>query len=686
VTTFYVSVPTTQDDVFEGSESFTLGAAITGGASGSDTAPIKDDGTGKVYDDKGVVDPNGVVDDDRDLKVSSVTVNEASPFAVFTVTGDAGQLVSLALGDGTATLADYGPALQYFDGSDWVDYTGAVALGDGGTLLVRTPVIDDGVFEGSETFTLTATLAGGASASGTGTLVDDGTGTIFNDDGTPNADAIKDDDRDLDGIDNDIEEQLANLGGGAAGDLNGDGIPDSQQNALATLAWIDRKSFETATSADTVSDTPSNAIITLGVKSGGADADGNYAVDSEYKLVDIEVLSPEDDLIGGGKPAAVGGLSVETPWDPIRFAVLPNEGTELKDLDPSRPGTQILVVIDISRASLDEGYFNAYLKYVTVPEGATDFQADLDGNAITQSDWYDFTRRTDPSTGEYVGDGAVFAVRDGKIVAIELYLTDNAFGDNDAGLNRIFDPGMPVQRAEPAPAPLVVPPQAAELSLPLQEAEYTFDPGSLAREQREPLRFDSALHPLLASAGVAPSYLTESVDGNRFPVTDWMRYFDTYTAQTDWRVAVLPADGDQLAVYRGMADQFVEAEGQGQLVLPWDAFAHSQTDAVVTVEASLANGEALPGWLVFDAKTGTFTYQVPPGWRGELVVRITARDGKGGEASTLFRLNVGERAKASADAGTPGRTGLQEQLREAARQRVAPVADVPPQREVAHAG
>jgi hypothetical protein len=122
------------------------------------------------------------------------------------------------------------------------------------------------------------------------------------------------------------------------------------------------------------------------------------------------------------------------------------------------------------------------------------------------------------------------------------------------------------------------------------------------------------------------------------------------------------------------------------LVLPWDAFAHSQTDAVVTVEASLANGEALPGWLVFDAKTGTFTYQVPPGWRGELVVRITARDGKGGEASTLFRLNVGERAKASADAGTPGRTGLQEQLREAARQRVAPVADVPPQREVAHAG
>ncbi|OYY61481.1 MAG: hypothetical protein B7Y51_10090, partial [Burkholderiales bacterium 28-67-8] len=67
VTSFFVSVATTNDTpkVLEGAEHFTLTAAITSGASGSDTATIVDDGSGKVYDDHGVIDPAGIPDDDR---------------------------------------------------------------------------------------------------------------------------------------------------------------------------------------------------------------------------------------------------------------------------------------------------------------------------------------------------------------------------------------------------------------------------------------------------------------------------------------------------------------------------------------------------------------------------------------------------------------------------------------------
>jgi hypothetical protein len=644
------------------------------------------------------------VDEDPPLNVSNVTVNEGSPYAVFTVGGVAGQLVSLALDDGTADGDDYGSGLEYFDGTEWVEYTlgDLVALDEEGELLVRTTITQDDEYEVSETFTLIVTNAGGTEFEGTGTIVDDGTGEYFAEDNNSGDSVVPegvflDDDRDVDGIDNDIEDALANLAGGS-NDLNGDGIPDSQQNALATLAWTVKANFDTSTNPDTVNDTPTESIITLGVMSGTADEEGKYDVDSTYKLVAIEVLAEDDEDVGGGKPVSLNGQAIVSPWDPIRFAVEPNnaEGT-LTDLggDPSN-GTQILVVIDISRANLDEGYFNAYLKYVSaeVLSDAADkgvSLVDLDGDPITSAGWYDFTRRTDAS-GNFVGDGAVFKILDGKIVAIELYFTDNAFGDNDMDANRIFDPGLPVflqplaveppvnapAPARPVARPEPVAPDAVvvqQVVPPQPDGQLLAPPGAAAaieqlpemRSPHVPLRFDSALHPLLALASLAPSDLTEPVNDNRFPVESWMRYFDLYATQGDWRVAVLPAEGDQLAVFRGMGDLFVEAGATGEIAVPWDAFSHSQTDAVVALEAKLVDGAALPAWLRFDPRTGRFSYRLPADWRGELVVRVLARDAKGNEVSTLFRLQVGERAKASGD--RPVNAGLQEQLRDAARQR-----------------
>lgn len=71
----------------------------------------------------------GIADDDRLLAVTSVTVNEASPYAVFSVTGEAGQLVSLTLAPGATSPAT--PGTDYTDsieistdnGSSWTSYT-----------------------------------------------------------------------------------------------------------------------------------------------------------------------------------------------------------------------------------------------------------------------------------------------------------------------------------------------------------------------------------------------------------------------------------------------------------------------------------------------------------------------------------------------------------------------------------
>ena len=121
------------------------------------------------------------MDDDRALSVSSVTVNEGSPYAVFTVSGAANQLASLALSGQNGDGADLS-ALQYFDGTNWQNYTsGTVALGANGSLLVRVALSpeQETAVDGPETFNLVATNTGNTAATGVGTIKDDGTGSYF---------------------------------------------------------------------------------------------------------------------------------------------------------------------------------------------------------------------------------------------------------------------------------------------------------------------------------------------------------------------------------------------------------------------------------------------------------------------------------------------------------------------------
>jgi len=203
-----VRMPLVDDDIADNNETFTLIAANTGGTTSMGTATINDDGTGTIFLPDGSSDPAGQASDDRALTITNPTVNEASPFAVFTVTGAPGQDVRLALAGDSATEngTDFGAPgvndLQVSNdgGVTWNDYVpGAlVALdGIGGTLLVRTPIIEDGIQDNNETFMLSATPSGGRDFFGTATINDEGVGDIFNPNGSLNTIAVKSDDRPL---------------------------------------------------------------------------------------------------------------------------------------------------------------------------------------------------------------------------------------------------------------------------------------------------------------------------------------------------------------------------------------------------------------------------------------------------------------------------------------------------------
>lgn len=211
-TSLQVRLAVNQDETFESAEDLKLTATYTSSVprSQTGTATIRDDGTGNIYPDNTTgATVSGTLDDDRLLSITDSSVNEASPYAFFTVTGMAGQEVKLAMqatgntggasgsGGSAEVGADTGGGLEYFDGTQWQNYTpnSYISVPTGGALQVRVAVVNDLNYEGTETFQLIAYNTGNTMVVGTATIHDNGTGLIYNPDVTENISAIKDDDR-----------------------------------------------------------------------------------------------------------------------------------------------------------------------------------------------------------------------------------------------------------------------------------------------------------------------------------------------------------------------------------------------------------------------------------------------------------------------------------------------------------
>ncbi|MCS0334733.1 calcium-binding protein [Vibrio diabolicus] len=171
-------VPTTDDDVYEGDETFTVAVQGATGVLGTDTA------LGIIYD--GGNGPGPDPDDDRPtVSISDADIVDEGDIATFTVSlsnaSEGTVEVQLTLNPDETEVDDLG-SLEYNTGAGWVavPVNGIVTVPAMLTEFdVRIATIDDEVYEGPEDFRVTVTGLGAVQGTDTGlaTIVDDGTKT-----------------------------------------------------------------------------------------------------------------------------------------------------------------------------------------------------------------------------------------------------------------------------------------------------------------------------------------------------------------------------------------------------------------------------------------------------------------------------------------------------------------------------
>ena len=124
-----------------------------------------------------------------------------------------------------------------------------------------------------------------------------------------------------------------------------------------------------------------------------------------------------------------------------------------------------------------------------------------------------------------------------------------------------------------------------------------------------------------------------------------------------------------LTLFAGVTDQFIQTtDADTKISLPYDAFIHSNKEAVIKLQAKQADDSPLPKWVEFDPAAGTFTVKPPKDFKGKLDLKVIARDDDGREAVAIFQMFVGEQDQNTTK--PQSRTSFTEKLRMAGKRPV----------------
>ena len=196
----------------------------------------------------------------------------------------------------------------------------------------------------------------------------------------------------------------------------------------------------------------------------------------------------------------------------------------------------------------------------------------------------------------------------------------------------------------PKPIVLITPAVTAEPAAKAAEIPVTTTPVSAVPA------FNSALSPTVLSK-IATSEPAMSI-------------VDVKTSSSGYQIPVNDSAPPGLTIYRGVTDQFVQGtEVAVKVSLPFDAFIHSNKDAVIKLQAKQGDDSPLPNWVQFDPVSGVFEVVAPKGFKGKVDVKVVARDDEGREVTALFQLFVGEQTNTPLNDRPQGRNSFSDKLR-----------------------
>jgi hypothetical protein len=237
-------------------------------------------------------------------------------------------------------------------------------------------------------------------------------------------------------------------------------------------------------------------------------------------------------------------------------------------------------------------------------------------------------------------------------------------------------PPSPPRAPAPVAQPLPPPPPPPPVEAPKPQAPQVIAPlPPITPVPAPPVSAQPVADAPKAAAPIAPTVVAPPV----IPVVVTAQFTPT-SADGSFRVPIVTATRGGPAVEGLMAlrpemQTPTITDGPVRIALPLDAFAHTRSDAVVTLNAIRINGQPLPQWLNFDSRSGTLAGQPPGDFKGTMVVKIIARDEKGQEATITIRINGQPERTGAFHDGKPlkladarlGKLAFTEQLKMAAR-------------------
>nr|WP_219812003.1 tandem-95 repeat protein [Vibrio jasicida] len=309
ITAIEVSVPTTQDDVYEGSESFGLvateSAGITSNGSAVGQANIKDDGSvvGPTTPDNDkpalTVDGGGNVDEGENAVFTVSLSNQTESAVVVNLSVETDGNYSAEdndLSDLVVTYVDANGQTQSLN----VDGNGNVTIPAGiQDITVTVPTNEDHIYEGNETFGLTVTESNGVTTNGQAT----GQATILDAESAPKVSIVADAGSTIEGgdanftvsIDQKADEDVV-VTFTIGGDVDGDDYTAPNTYTVTIPAGQTSVALDIETLDDGIYEGAEDLTVTL-TGTSGADSSLNTASKEASVSVTDEQTAPKVSIV-----------------------------------------------------------------------------------------------------------------------------------------------------------------------------------------------------------------------------------------------------------------------------------------------------------------------------------------------------------------------------------------------------